>query len=232
MDRDTSAAERDHQAHLKAQRARGSATRSTTASFSREETARRRNERNKADIEGQGAATATAATATKDQAKHKSIAILYGAEAAEVTKSKPQRLPDLVLEGPHEASLEFHQDWTRVQGCNSCPEKWELELRLRDSRNRLIWGNLTGGRSVFYKSSGDSMWPLVQSDDACTFHPIQAVTAKDGIQKEASEVGVGDIVFCQVQRSTTPRKMTCLLCWFREVVNSCLSGLVSFRSAS
>ena len=41
-------------------------------------------------------------------------------------------------------------------------------------------------------------------NDACAFHPIQAVTAKDGvhsIQKEASEIGVGDIVFCQVQRS-------------------------------
>ena len=63
---------------------------------------------------------------------------------------------------------------------------------------------LTGGGSVFYRSSGDSMWPLVQADDACTFHPIQAVTAKDGvhsIQKEASEIGVGDIVFCEVQRS-------------------------------
>ena len=48
------------------------------------------------------------------------------------------------------------------------------------------------------------MWPLVQSYDGCTFHPIQAVTAKDGvhsIQKEASEIEVGDIVFCQVQRS-------------------------------
>ena len=46
------------------------------------------------------------------------------------------------------------------------------------------------------------MWPLVQSNGACTFHPIQALTAKGGvhsIQKEASEIGVGDIVFCQVQ---------------------------------
>ena len=63
---------------------------------------------------------------------------------------------------------------------------------------------VSDGRSVFYKSSGNSMWPLVQSDDACTFHPIQAVTAMDGrhgVQKEASEIGVGDIVFCQVQRS-------------------------------
>ena len=40
---------------------------------------------------------------------------------------------------------------------------------------------------------------------ACTFHPIQAVTAQGGsrheLTKEASEIGVGNIVFCQVQRS-------------------------------
>ena len=42
---------------------------------------------------------------------------------------------------------------------------------------------------------------MVQSGDACTFRPIQAVTSKDGefsIHKEASEIDVGDIVFCQV----------------------------------
>ena len=46
------------------------------------------------------------------------------------------------------------------------------------------------------------MWSLVQSDDACNFYPIQAVTAKDcihAVQKEASEICKGDIVFCQVQ---------------------------------
>ena len=47
------------------------------------------------------------------------------------------------------------------------------------------------------------MWPLVQSGDACTFYPIQAVTAKKGrcvtINKEESEIEVGDIVFCRVQ---------------------------------
>ena len=82
--------------------------------------------------------------------------------------------------------------------------KGELELRLRDSRNRLIREYLIEGRSVFYRCSGNSMWPLIQSDDACTFHPIQAVTAKDcihAVQKEASEICKGDIVFCQVQPS-------------------------------
>ena len=47
------------------------------------------------------------------------------------------------------------------------------------------------------------MWLLFQSGDAGTFHPIQAVTAMHGttLRKEASEIGVGDIVFCQVQHS-------------------------------
>ena len=91
-----------------------------------------------------------------------------------------------------------------MPGSKSDPVKWELELRLRDSRNRLIREYLLEGRSVFYRSSGNSMWPLIQSDDACTFHPIEEVTEEDGIhavQKKASEIGVGDIVFCQVQPS-------------------------------
>ena len=122
MDRDTSEAERDRQAHRLAQRARGSAKqRSAAASFSHEETAHRRDQRN----EGRGAATAT-----KETRKHKAIALLYGEEAAEVMKTKPTRLPDLVLEGPHEASPAFHQDWTIVAlpGSDRDPERWELGI--------------------------------------------------------------------------------------------------------
>ena len=46
------------------------------------------------------------------------------------------------------------------------------------------------------------MWPLVQSNDFCSFHPIQAVTAKQGTRiftKEASPIEVGDVVFCTPQ---------------------------------
>ena len=113
-------------------------------------------------------------------------------------------LPDLVVEGPHEAQPSFHDDWTLVEGSRSDPEKWELELRLRDARNRMIREHLSAGRTVFYKSSGNSMRPLVQANDACTFHPIQAVTADEGVHsivKEGSEIEVGDVVFCEVQRS-------------------------------
>ena len=46
------------------------------------------------------------------------------------------------------------------------------------------------------------MWPMIQPDDSCTFHPAQAVSGRQGlhaIQKEESEIHVGDVVFCQVQ---------------------------------
>ena len=41
----------------------------------------------------------------------------------------------------------------------------------------LIQEDLEAGLAVFYRSTGSSMWPLVQSHDGCTFHPIQAATA-------------------------------------------------------
>ena len=65
----------------------------------------------------------------------------------------------------------------------------------------MIRERLVDGHPVWYSSTGDSMWPLVQSGDFCTFHPIQAVTASDSefsIQKGPSDIGVGDVVFCQV----------------------------------
>ena len=45
----------------------------------------------------------------------------------------------------------------------------------------LILEDLEAGFAVFYRSTGSSMWPLVQSHDAhdaCTPHPIHAVTAE------------------------------------------------------
>ena len=134
----------------------------------------------------------------------KHVALLQGDEAAEVMRTKPTRLPNLILQDPHEAVPSFHEDWTVVEGSGHDAEKYAQELRLRDQRNKLIHEYLQDGRSVFYKSSGSSMWPLVQSNDGITLHPIQAVTDMDGrhaVNKEASEIGVGDIVFCQVQRS-------------------------------
>ena len=198
---DADEAERDRQ-HATS-RARGTASnRSATAKSSSEEMKQRRRQREVATAaQKPGAATAHLTFEKKGQ---RPIALLKEKDAALVMLSKPKRLPDLILQSPHEAAPSFHEDWTIVQGSDLDPEKWEQELKLRDSRNRLIHMYLVDGRTVFYPSSGDSMWPLVQSGDACSFHPIQAVTAmvgKHSVTKEASEIGVGDIVFCQVQRS-------------------------------
>ena len=84
--------------------------------------------------------------------------------------------------------ITWADDWTIV-------DDKEEELRLRDSRHIMMRQYFIDGGYVRYKSSGNSMWPLVRSGDLCTFHPVQAVTA----QKDASEIGVGDIVFCQVR---------------------------------
>ena len=74
-------------------------------------------------------------------------------------------------------------------------------LRRRDVRSVMIKNALLALRPVFYSSSGNSMWPMVQDGDHCLFHPIQAVTAEDGssIVKPASDIAVGDVVFCSVK---------------------------------
>ena len=43
------------------------------------------------------------------------------------------------------------------------------------------------------------MYPMVQPGDFCTFHPIPSHPGS--FHKELSEIGVGDVVFCQVQPS-------------------------------
>ena len=175
--------------------------------LSREEV-QRREQRSRTDIEVPEAATAPAIRRPARIPPR-----LTAEEIAEVNKTKPTRLPPLLFESPHEAAPSFHEDWTIVPGSRYDPEAWEMELRLRDVRNKMIREQLAEGRAVFYKSSGNSMWPLVPSGDACTYHPIQTVTAMDANikpTKEASELGVGDIVFCQVQRSQ-------LLQWLQQL---------------
>ena len=77
------------------------------------------------------------------------LARLEEEEAAVVMQTKPSRLPDLVLQSPHEAAPAFHEDWTLVPGSADDAQKWEQEPRLRDQRNRMIKDYLVDGRSVF-----------------------------------------------------------------------------------
>ena len=56
--------------------------------------------------------------------------------------------------------------------------------QIASGHKRCVWlirEDFEAGLAVFYRSTGSVMWPLVQSHDACIFHPIQAVTAEDGI---------------------------------------------------
>jgi hypothetical protein len=179
------------------------ANRSATVLISREDAAQRSVHRPRARSEERDAVGA--ATATTELDKYKYITCLRDEHAAtDIMITMPTRCPpDVVLEHPHQAHPMYHQDWTRVEGSCRDPAKWELEQRLRDRRNLLIQNHLVAGLSLFYKSSGNSMWPLVQSGDGCMFHPIQAIpyakARKYSIQKEASKIDVGDVVFCIVQ---------------------------------
>ena len=95
----------------------------------------------------------------------------------------PTRLPPFVLEGAHEVTPELDVDWTL------CPEDWEKELRLRHQRNLLIKEKLLEGKSVCFRSSGNSLAPRVCSNDQATYEPVT----------NEKEVQVDDIVFCEVQ---------------------------------
>ena len=206
MGRYTSEAERDRQAHNQALRARCSTKRSATARSAKEETARcSRGQRNMADMQRSSQAGDVAtATPEANRGNRGPIARLRGAAADAAMRFFPIRRVPVMLRGPHEAAPPYHEDWTLIPGSESDPEKKELELKLRHRRNMMLREDLERREPVFFRSSGNSMWPLVQSDDGCTFHPIDEVTEEWGIhavQKEASEIGVGDIVFCQVQPS-------------------------------
>ena len=79
-------------------------------------------------------------------------------------------------------------------------EDWIFEKQRRlDLHHEMVidkcsWQN---GRELQYGSLHDDARRWLLPVEMCTFHPVQAVTA----QKEASGIGVGDVVFCQVQRS-------------------------------
>ena len=127
-----------------------------------------------------------------------------------IMATRPTRCPpDVVLSAPTDADPQYHQDWTIVEGSRWDDEKWERETELRTRRNELIRSRLEAGCSVFFSSSGNSMWPLIQSGDYSTLMPCQAVTAamaasgEHGVvsPKSASDIGVGDVVFCLIRET-------------------------------
>ena len=127
------------------------------------------------------------------------IRLTHAGELARIALTKPDRLPPLVLSGPHELALPFHEDWTRVPNSRHDAEAWDMELRLREVRNEMIRDSLLEGRTVWYTSTGNSLWPLVHSGDACTYEPTQV--AKRGPFTYLPEIHMNEVVFCQVQPS-------------------------------
>ena len=220
LDRYKPEGERARQELVQAQRARladprGSSTRATTVSATCKhadeisERGKRQKRQAEQTTDARRAGTAAAAfprskdgqTAAESMC-YKPIARLPPDLAAVVEQSKPSRIPPLILHSAHEAVPALHEDWTLVPGAWSDPDLRAKEMKLRQERNELIHEALEAGRPVWYPSSGNSMWPLVQSGDFCTVHPLQAVTADMGracIPKEESNPDVGDIVFCLVQ---------------------------------
>ena len=63
------------------------------------------------------------------------------------------------------------------------------EQRLRHMRNVMIKDQLQEGRTVQYRSSGNSLFPIVHSNDVCMYEPV--------LRPET--IREGDIVFCEVQ---------------------------------
>ena len=88
----------------------------------------------------------------------------------------------LVLPGEHSVPSDFDFDWTLHKDKT-------IELRRRAERNRLVEEALLEGKTVAFRSSGNSLNPWVFSGDSCTYAPVT----------EPKELRLHDIVFCQVQ---------------------------------
>ena len=126
---DADTAERERQVHVEAERAhassraRGNAYHRSAAAKSTNEEIKQRWHQREAVTAAQRPGAATAHLTFGRQVGP--LARLEGEEAAEVMRTKPTRLPDLVLQGPHEAAPSFHEDWTIVPGSSTDPELWE-----------------------------------------------------------------------------------------------------------
>ena len=82
----------------------------------------------------------------------------------------------------HEVHPEDETDWTQNADLGD-------EMKLRLVRNAMIKEMLVGGRTVQYRSTGDSLKPRVRSNDVTMWEPVT----------DHSTLVVGDIVFCAVQ---------------------------------
>ena len=83
----------------------------------------------------------------------------------------------------HEVHPSEEKDWTLGTG------SWKEELKLRNVRNCIVRDMLKSGRSAQFRSSGNSLFPLVRSGDVSMWEPVS----------DHDILELGDVVFCQVQ---------------------------------
>ena len=89
--------------------------------------------------------------------------------------------PPLVFQA-HEIHPSSEVDWT-------LGSDWETEQHLREVRNSLVRDMLASGRSVQYRSTGNSLYPMVRPNDVTMWEQVT----------DCSILVVGDVVFCAVQ---------------------------------
>ena len=97
----------------------------------------------------------------------------------------PTRRPPVIIFGGHEVHPSLETDWTLGTG------DFDVEKALRQHRNVLVMNMLKSGRSAQFRSSGNSLWPMVKSGDVTIYEPVV----------DHSLLKVGEVVFCRVQTS-------------------------------
>ena len=95
---------------------------------------------------------------------------------------KPNRLTPIVVYGFHEVRPE--DDFDQTLG-----HDWITGNGLREERNVELKRMLLQGHAVAYRSSVNSLLPMVASGDRCTYTVVTL----------AEQVLVNDVVFCEVQ---------------------------------
>ena len=90
-------------------------------------------------------------------------------------------MPRMVFEA-HEVHPSHEVDWTLCRD-------WEAEIQNRLIRNLMIKEMLQSGRSVQFRSSGNSLKPKVISGDVTMWEPVT----------DHSLLQISDIVFCCTQ---------------------------------
>ena len=101
-----------------------------------------------------------------------------------IGRRRLRQRPCHTLFNAHEIHPADERDWTLVGDRDK-------ELELREIRNKLAEEILRSRRSVQFIFTGNSLHPLVQTDDVTMWEPIL----------DHSKLRIGDVVFCRVQHS-------------------------------